>query len=368
MAGVAQRLAIGYADTSRAIAFLGFREAHDQQTPTIPDRDGDARPGEQRGSLRALDDLLISSLLRERVAIETEIGPMAGDREDGGHPAPSDALPPSERRDMSPSLLLSGTVHGDGPWVYVRTALTESGTGTILHADVCRVSDDDLRYRGAEWTARHDRGGEEREGTTLPEEVMLAMDLHMVVRRDEGGFSEAVELVDGGPLRQGDRLQIRFRPRVDCTVHAFIFSSDGERREVYASRLAYEARWEYGPSEEGWISVGEADEVYTLYLMAARRLDDLGEMADDMDDLVEQGQVERFRGLDALDAAASAYLQAHTEGSSSIVVQRGTEGIVAGDVESLTYEDGTVLESRVRAVTARRGLIRAVSYQVGGAD
>jgi len=348
MAAVAQRLATSYPDTSRTIAFLGFREADGKQTPAS----------------RALDGLLVSSLVRERVAIGTGVGIMARDGDDEGPAWEPDALLPSDWQDLSSPLLLSGKVRFHEPWAYVRAVLIERRSGAVLHADACRVVADDLRGRGQQWAARRHRRGAGGEGAALPEELELAMDLHLVVRRDEGGFSRAVELVDGGSLRQGDRLQIRFRPRVDCTVYAFIFSSEGERQEVHASRLVYESRWQYGPSEQRWISVGEADEVYTLYLMAAPRLDDLGEMAEDMADLVEQGQVERFRGVDALDAAVSTYLDAHTEGSSPIVVQRGTEGIEEGDVESLTYEDGTVLESRVQVVTARRGLVRAVSYEV----
>jgi len=348
MAQLAQDVAAAQADGSRTVALLGFRGATGKQTPAT----------------RALDETLLSQLLRAGVTVDAEAGVMAHGPEEKGPAWKPNALLPPGWRDLSTPLLMSGQVRIDEPWAYIRAALVETSTGVILHAHGCRVWGDDLRQRGAEWASQRLGDGETGEEATSPEELELAVDLHVVVRRDEGGFSRAVDLADSGALRQGDRLQVRFRPRVDCTAYAFIYSSEGQRQEVHASRLVYEGRWQYGPSEQGWVSVGAADEVHTLYLLAAPRLDDLGELMEDMDHLVEQGQVERFRGLEALDAAVSSYVDAQTDGPSPVRVLRGVEGVVEGDVADLTYEDGTVLKSRTRIVTARRGLMWGVSYEV----
>ena len=348
MTQMARGLASARGDDRRTIAFLGLRETSGKQTPAS----------------RSLEEVLLSQLLREGVSVDTEVGVTAPGPDEEGPPWKAEALLPSGWREHSSPLLLSGQVRIDEPWAYVRAVLVETRTGAVLHADAGRVSSDDLQERGDGWARQRLSPDEAGEGAVLPEELELAMDLHVVVRRDEGGFARAIELPDGGALRQGDRLQIRFRPRVDCTVYAFIYGSEAQRQEVHASRLVYGGRWQYGPAEQRWVSVGKADRVYTLYLVAAPRLDDLGEMMEDMDHLVEQGQVHAFTGLDALDAVVSSYVDAQTEGSSPIRVLRGAEGVAEGDVVDFTYEDGTVLKSRAQVVTARRGLVWGVGYEV----
>lgn len=313
--------------------------------------------GTSSSSSRALGELLESALLRAGVRLD----PMSLEERDQLRWQAGALLPSGWRRDALP-LSLGGQLRPDGRLTHLRLLLGDSVDGTALWSGRAGLSSDNLDQVSRAYEART-RPSEE-EVALAPADPDLALELHVIARRDEEGFARGVDIGEGAVLRQGDRLQIRFRTKSDCQVYAFLFGSKGERSEVFAPELVYAGRMQYGPSQEGFVSLREADRVHTLYVLAAARLEGLGELFEDLDDLVQRSQIDRYLGLEKADAAIVSFVERRVEGTAVPVVQRGREGIDTGDSERWVYGDGQVLSTRPEMLGSRRALVRAISFEV----
>ena len=174
----------------------------------------------------------------------------------------------------------------------------------------------------------------------------LEIELHLLVRRDEGGFPERIDFEEGGSLAVKDRIQLRYRARRDCEVLAFLLRSDGSRHQLVGATTIYGGRWYHAPDENAWHTLTGDDVVHTLYFLAAPRIEeDRSSLWDELDQLQSEGRLERFRGLDLVDAAVARLLQ-RTVTADTLAISRGPEGIEAGETERFVYDDGTAFDSR----------------------
>ena len=154
--------------------------------------------------------------------------------------------------------------------------------------------------------------------------------------------------------------------RSDCSVYAFLFQSGGKREDAFATETVFPGMMYYGPSEYGWIRLSEVNEVYTLYFIAGSRLEEENEeLFENLADLVEQGVVDRFSGLDQVDEILAEYLSRQMEGGErEVKIVRDPEGIEKGKVETFAYQDGTRLESAPELLSDNGVLVRAFSFEV----
>lgn len=326
----------------RAVAFRGIREAD----------------GSSSIEGRALGELLESELLRAGVGLV----PLPWEDRDALQWQAHALLPETWRADGE-ALSLGGQVRLDGRLAHLRLVMADPHAGTALWWGRASVRAPSLERLAGSLEQRTAQAVEDTGGATAGDPE-LAMDLHVIVRRDEGGFTRAVEVEEGGALRQGDRLQIRFRTDGDFEVYAFLLRSDGEREDIFGPELVYGGRLQYGPSQEGFEALSETDQVHTLYVLAAARLDGFDELFEDISDLVKRSQVDGFAGLDKVDDAIVSFLERRLEGTAAVAAQRGGAVIERGDAERWVYGDGQVLETRSEVLTAPRALVRALSFEV----
>lgn len=83
-------------------------------------------------------------------------------------------------------------------------------------------------------------------------------------------------------------------------------------------------------------------------------------MWEEISRLQEQGQIEKFRGVELIDSAVGRLLQRTSE-IDSVALVRGDEGVVLGESERFVYADGTAFDSRGRLLS---GQVVAVAYSV----
>ena len=316
------------------IAVLGFRDA----------------AGAQTTATGILDEYLISALLRAGVPL------VLADGAEGGKWDSGETIPVRQWEKLSSPRVLGGRLYGEDPWVYLRLVLIERESETVLKTGVRRLASAALREQVEQRTQREE---------TAAGPVLISAELHLLGLRSEGGFDQPVEIEEDGVLRAGDRLQIRFKVDVDCQVNAFLYSSEGQVIEVLGSRLVYGGRLQYGPGEEAWVAVGEPDKVYTLYFIAAPRLDeDRSVLFEKMARLIDQGKVERFRGLEEQDRALAAFLQAGLEDSPPIEVVRGVGEDELGEKQNFILPDGTLVESWAEKLGPAFTVVRGLSFTV----
>ena len=188
------------------------------------------------------------------------------------------------------------------------------------------------------------------------------MDLHLIAKREEGGVAQIVELTEGVQLQQGDQMQLRFKLSRDAEVHAFLCSSTGALETLFDEQFVYSDIAQYGPGENDWITFNEIDQVYTLYFLTGPQL--LAENAEQFYEqyttLVQEGQIDRFTGLELLDQALIEFIQ-HP---APIEVLRGDEDISLGRPETIVYDDGSTLSSQAEILTGTPVLVRALSFSV----
>ena len=330
------------------IAVLGFRQEDGEQTPMT----------------QALDEILVSSLVVSGSPIAVGVGAMQIADKPGAAKSKweSGALLPKAWQELESPRLLSGQVKYESPWAYVRLLLTDRVRGEVVGTASGRVRERLLERAGAALSAR--RSGHER-GRVPAQDEEVMVDLHVLVRRDEGGFAERVELKERGTLEQGDRLQLRFKAGSDCSVYAFLFQSGGQREDLFSTAAVFKGITYYGPSEYAWIRLSEVNEVYTLYFIAGARLEEENEqLFENLADLIQRGVVDRFSGLDQVDAILAEYLSGQLEGEGEVKIIRDPEGIEMGKVETFVYQDGTRLESAAELLSDKGILVRAISFEV----
>jgi hypothetical protein len=311
--------------------------------------------GKDSAETAALEEVLLSAAIRSGMQIRAGAGIAGGDAAAGDVNWSADALLPRDWRTLPGDLLVSGRLRVASPWVYLQLAVTDSRTGTIRTESTIRIAETDVGRLAA---AREQR----RSGSVVFAAADLDMELHLLVRRDEDGFQRLVDWEEGIELEQGDRLQLRFRSSQDCEVFAFLYQSEGANTALHNGTV-FANRWIYAPGENSWKSMSVGNEVYTLYFLAARRLEeDKSSMWEQLTLLQEQGRVEKFRGLEMVDTAVAALVQ-RTAGADSVVLSRGSEGIERGESERFVYADGVAFDSQGELLPGAV-IARAYSFEV----
>jgi hypothetical protein len=323
------------------IAVFGFRD------------DG----GERTETTEALDEFLLAALIIAGAPVAPGVGLVDVDAGEEGKKWKKNVILPDGWRETPSPHLLSGQIHSRSPWIYSTVLLIDRESGAIANSWRYRFSEREVEGYAKELVKR--RGGQQT--AAAAEQKRIEVDLHIVARHSESGFVEWFEPAEGGTLQPGDKFQLRFRVRTDCTVYAFLYQSNGGLEVILESQVAYPGRLYETPGEEQWLSPQE-NEVYTLYFIAAASLEeDRSDLFENMAELVSQGQINRFEGLDLLDAAVVDFLSlSETE---TVAVLRGGE-IARGKSESFAYADGETVDSRPHVLNASPVVLRALSFEV----
>jgi len=95
----------------------------------------------------------------------------------------------------------------------------------------------------------------------------------------------------------------------------------------------------------GSIAIGHPFGMTGSRLAAPRIEEDRSSLWEELGQLQSEGRLERFRGLDLVDAAVARLLQ-RTVTADTLAISRGSEGIEAGETERFVYDDGTAFDSR----------------------
>ena len=306
----------------RTVTIAGFRQAD----------------GTTSAETQALDEILLSAAVRAGVETRPDAG-VAGSASALDLDWSEESSLPDDWRELPGDLVAGGQLRIEGSWAYLRLVVADPATGRIRRDQGTRISG------GALARLVRDRG-RRRTGAAAEVARPLEIELHLLVRRDEGGFPERIDFEEGGTLAVEDRIQLRYRARRDCEVFAFLLRSDGSRQTLVGGETTYGGRWYYAPGEDAWHALSEDDMVYTLYFLAAPRIEeDRGSLWEELDQLQAEGMLERFHGLDEVDAAVARLLQRTVSAADTVVISRGAEGVEPGEGERFVYEDGTVFES-----------------------
>lgn len=311
--------------------------------------------GKTSPETEALDEALLSAAVRAGVSIRPDDGVAGSALARDISWRAGRQLPTDWRRNSAP-LVAAGLVRPASPWVYLRLQVAHVESGANRHAGTVRLAEKELTRMAAARQAR----------LVVPATALLPpieLELHVLVRRDDGGFPRLVPWVEGEHLQEGDRLQLRLRTDQDCDVFVLLYRSGGERAVLHSGTV-FADRWVYSPGENTWETLSQADEVYTLYVLAAHRIeDDKGTMWEQLADLQTQGRVEKFRGLDLVDATVRTLLQRTAAAADSVVLLRGAGGVPRGKVERFVYSDGNAFDSHGDLLSGRV-IARAYSAEV----
>ena len=316
------------------IALLGLRDGKGRRTEVT----------------RFVDEYLRAALEQSGAAVTPA---------DEGPPAPwgeGETVPAAQWESQTASRVVAGRLQAGHYWTYLRLFAIDRDSGKVVASGTRRLPQGLLQ---AEVASRV------RDRDEVSDEGNLQVDLHLLGLRGDGGWNQPAVLEEGGVLQPGDRLQIRFKTATDCEVYAFIFSSQAEVEEVFPPRFVYGGRMHYGPGVENWIALQHADRAYTLYFIAAERLnEDRDELFEAMAALVEQGQVGGRTGMQRLDLVLAEFLRREVEREVDIVVVRGQDGIERGEKADFILADGISVESRPEKLKAAAVLVRAFTFLV----
>lgn len=317
-------------DLTGEIAWVGLRDATGKETP----------------STQAIEEYILSGLVRSGASFSIPEG--------GSSTWPNGVIPWDQG--LADRRVLAGLLAEDGNWAYLRLSLVDGVRGDRVQAAVQGV---EMRHIEDEVALRARADGTGDEG--LPIEI----EIHWVVLRSEGDIRRSVDLSEESTLREGDELQVRFRLNRDAQIYAFLIDSEGERVSLVSDEYRYSGLPYYGPGENSWVKMTNADRVYTAYFMVGPRLleENATEFFERLDELVEQRQVDRYVGLEKQDATLVEFLQRSFVNSMSIEVIRGVEEITPGRVETLVYSDGTRMQSTAEKWNAPV-VVRAISFSV----
>ena len=317
-------------DHASAIDWLGLRDGQ----------------GEQTDVTRVLDDHLISALVQS--GVELAAADTTGKKWRDGAVV---ALQAGGAAD----LVLGGRLQEDAGWMYVRLFLAERAGGRLVAARTVRVPGDEV----TDEVARRDTGSDR-------DAAPVQVELHLIAKCEEGGVYRAVELQQGAQLQEGDQVQLRFKLGRDVEVYAFLYDSEGVVEALFPEQFVYSGIDQYGPSENGWITLNEIDRVYTLYFIAGPRLldENAGEFFDRVGELIEQRQIDRFTGLEKLDQTLVEFLLRSYQQTQTLTVLREGEEIPQGRPETIVFDDGTRLDSQAEMLEGAPVLVRALSFSV----
>jgi hypothetical protein len=322
--------------TDGSIAVLGFRNDEGLQT----------------AETRLLDDHLMDALLSRRAPVAAGVGMMS----EGSQETPSwkaDSVLPAGWQDLSPELLLSGKVHRDSPWAYVRLMLTERQSGAVLHTTVSRLTERELAGAAVEFTKLEPQESAEAA-------FVVNVDLHLILWRVTGSFTDLVLLEEGSTVAVGDRMQLRYSTDADCAVWAFLFRSDGVRHDLIDLNPVYA-----GHDQIASTFTFEAQNiVHTLYFVVAEELDaDRGELFEEIGELIRRGEVKDFRGLDLVDGKLTDFLSSEAGKGAPVELVRSSERIELGLEEKFIIGEAT-LSSQPERLSGSPVLLRAISFDV----
>ncbi len=306
----------------RTVTIAGFRHAD----------------GRTSVETEALDEAWLSAAVRAGVLTLPDAG-IAGSASAEDLGWSGEASLPDDWRELPGDLVAGGQLRVEPPWAYLRLVVADPLTGRVHQDHGTRIAERDLI------SLVRDRS---RRLTGVAAEVArpIEIELHLLVRREEGGFPERIDFEEGGLLAVDDRFQLRYRADPDCEVFVFLLLSDGSRQTLGGGATIYGGRWYYAPGENAWHTLSRDDLVHTLYFLAAPRIEeDRSSLWEDLDQLQSEGRLDRFVGLDLVDAAVARLLQ-RTAGADSIAVSRGAEGVERGEKERFVYDDGTTFDSR----------------------
>ncbi len=328
----------GAGEVEAALAELAQAAARREgEVAVLGFRDGE---GKQTARTRLLDEYLLSALLRSGAAVQVAGGEEVWKKDE--------AIPARYWSEVEAPWMAAGYLREDPPWVYLRLQVVERQSGTLVAARTRRLA-----------AAALDQGLGQAPVTPAP----LSATLHLLALRQEGGFARQVALEAGGRLQPGDRVQIRFEVGVESQVFAFLYSSAGAQRDLFPGQLVYKGRMHYGPAEEEWLSLDETNQVHTLYFIVAPRLDeDKSALFENLAELISQGQVNQFSGIEKLDQAVAAFLAKQVGGDAPPQVLR--QEVALGEEEKFILADGTVLVSRPQQLSGAPALVRAISFSV----
>ena len=300
--------------------------------------------GEQTEATRALDDYLVSALVRAGIRFALADSSAAKWAADSVVEAKGET-----------GYLLGGRMQEDADWMYVRIFIIGAEGREIVQSKTQKIA------------ARHVRDEVTQRASSLGGEGLpLEVELHVVVMRSEGGIRRRVGLREGISLREGDAIQVRYRLSRDAQVYCFLYSSESEVITLVPDEYIYSGLLHYGPSENGLTTLGELDRVYTLYFLAGPSLleENEGEFFERLGELVEQGQVDRFVGLEKQDNLLVSYLRRSLQGEAVIETIRANADLPKGEAETFVYSDGTRLQSQAERLKGTPLIVRALSFSV----
>ena len=305
----------------REVALLGVRDGSGKRTALT----------------RVLDGELASALVRAGVDLKVVEGDETW--------AADEVLPPHYWDEVAAPVLLVGQVQQDSSWTYLRLQALERANGGVLAAQTLRLDGQSLNERLLV-------AGPAAEGA-------LSIELHLLVLHEDGGFDHQVSLEDNGRLQVGDRLQLRFKAGTDCQVYAWLYSSAGQQQDLFASQQVFKG----SRRETSWLTLDQVNQVQTLYFVAAPHLDeDKSTLFDNLAELIRQGQVTRFTGIEKLDQALATYLARYAPNQAAVQIQRQQDAL--GGEEKFILGEGTVLKSRPLLLKAAGVLVQALSFEV----
>ncbi|MBM3276629.1 MAG: hypothetical protein FJY95_00900 [Candidatus Handelsmanbacteria bacterium] len=291
--------------------------------------------GKRSGLTRLLDEELAGAMVRAGADFALSEG-----EEDWNPPG---AVP--EPYWGGEGVLLAGQVHADSTSIYLRLQALDRQGGQVLRTGTRRLEGRALAQR--------------LEAAGRGAAAALAAQVQLLVLREEGGFSQQVELADQGRLQAGDRLQLRFRTGTDCQVYAWLYSSAGQQQDLFPGQQVYKGLLQ----ETAWLTLDEANQVHTLYFVAAPRLDeDKSPLFESLAELMSQGQVKKFNGIEKIDQVVGQYLSRYAPGQATVQVSR--QAPQRGEEEKIILGEGTVLKSRALLLSGAGMVAQALSFEV----
>ena len=326
----------------RTVTIAGFRHAD----------------GKTSADTEALDEVWLSAAVRAGVLTLPDAG-IAGSASAEDLDWSGESSLPDDWRALPGDLVAGGQLRVEPPWAYLRLVVADPLTGRVHQDHGTRIAERDLvrlvRDRSRRLT-----------GVVAEVTRPIEIELHLLVRREEGGFPERIDFEEGGLLAVDDRIQLRYRADRDCEVFAFLLLSDGSRHPLVGGATIYGGRWYHAPGENAWHTLSRDDLVHTLYFLAAPRIEeDRSTLWEELDQLQSEGRIDRFVGLDLVDAAVARLLQ-RTAGADSVAVSRGAEGVEEGEKERFVYDDGTTFDSpgeRLEGAVIARAYSALVRYR-----
>ncbi|MEE3235516.1 MAG: hypothetical protein VX294_15220 [Candidatus Latescibacterota bacterium] len=301
--------------------------------------------GAETSETRAIEDYVVASLVESGIDIVVST-------DNDGRWSKEEIVGESDSIGYS----IGGRLMEYGSRTYVRLFIVDENSMVV-----------DSVFRGIYTTHVEDEVEERSRNSGIRRsDLPLDVDLHWIVLRNEGGIREPIVFEEGMVLQSGDQLQVRYRVSKDVKVYAFLFSNEGGIESLVSEDFMYSGLLHYGPTENGWIEMTDEDRVYTAYFLAGPILfeENKNEFVENLYELVDQGQVNEFTGLDKQDRLLVDFVSRAYESEISLNIIRGSEAISSTRQEVFVYSDGTRVQSYAEQLKGVPLIMRAVSFRV----